>query len=82
MQIISTREFRANQTSYLRRIKSGEEIYLKSRLGSFRISPVEETETKQSSPNIHSLYESLCEVKSILEGKSKGISAEDLLNEL
>lgn len=46
MLIISTREFRANQGKYLRMVKSGEEVILKSREnGSFALTPVTEYST-------------------------------------
>ncbi|HIT16638.1 MAG TPA: type II toxin-antitoxin system prevent-host-death family antitoxin, partial [Candidatus Avimuribaculum pullicola] len=43
MMIISTREFRANQTHFLNLARKGEDVILKSRnSGSFRLTPVEE----------------------------------------
>ncbi len=39
MVVVSTRDFRNNQTKYLNLAKSGEHVILKSRLGSFRIFP-------------------------------------------
>lgn len=44
MTIVSTREFRANQTKYLGMVDRGEHVILKSRRGSYRLTPVEEEE--------------------------------------
>ena len=42
MTIVSTREFRANQTKFLGMASRGEHVVLKSRLGSYRLIPIEE----------------------------------------
>ena len=39
MVVVSTRDFRTNQTKYLNLAKAGEHVVLKSRAGSFRIFP-------------------------------------------
>ena len=39
MVVISTRDFRTNQTKYLNLAKAGEHVVLKSRAGNFRIFP-------------------------------------------
>ena len=39
MVVVSTRDFRINQTKYLNLAKAGEHVVLKSRAGSFRIFP-------------------------------------------
>ncbi|HAE23971.1 MAG TPA: prevent-host-death family protein [Prevotellaceae bacterium] len=44
MTIVSTREFRANQTKYLGMVDRGEHVVLRSRRGSYRLLPVEEEE--------------------------------------
>lgn len=41
MTIVSTREFRANQTKYFGMVDRGEHVILKSRRGSYRLMPVE-----------------------------------------
>ena len=77
MEIISTREFRANQTAVLTKVKNGDSIILKSRVGSFKILPVTEEDT---------LTERICkglrEAKMIVDGKIEGISLEEALHEL
>lgn len=47
MTIVSTTDFRANQTKYLGMVDSGEAVILKSRRGSYRLIPVEEEEPKR-----------------------------------
>lgn len=77
MEVISTRDFRSNQTAILSRVKKGESILLKARIGTFKILPLTEGD---------SLTERVCqglrEAKEIIEGKCKGITLEDALNEL
>ncbi len=46
MIVISTREFRANQTKFLDMARNGEDVILKSRSsGSFKLIPVETQDT-------------------------------------
>ena len=45
MVVVSTRDFRTNQTKYLNLAKAGEHVVLKSRAGSFRILPDEGSDT-------------------------------------
>ena len=77
MQVVSAREFRANQGKFLNAAKRGQSVLLTSRYGSFKITPVSEEDT---------LTERICrgldQVKAIMDGKVKGHSVEDLLNEL
>lgn len=42
MTIVTTRDFRANQTKFLDMALRGEHVVLKSRRGSFRLTPVED----------------------------------------
>ena len=39
MVVVSTRDFRTNQTKYLNLAKAGEHVVLKSRAGNFHIFP-------------------------------------------
>ncbi|MBD5421061.1 MAG: prevent-host-death protein [Bacteroides sp.] len=77
MQIVSTREFRANQGKFLNAAKRGESVLLKSRYGSFKITPITEED---------SLTERICrgleEVKLMESGKIPSKSAWELLDEL
>lgn len=45
MEIISARDFRANQTNILTKALNGESILLSSRVGMFKITPVTEEDT-------------------------------------
>ena len=77
MQVVSAREFRANQGKFLNAAKRGQSVLLTSRYGSFKITPVTEED---------SLTERICrgleEVKMIEDGKTKGYTLEELLDEL
>ena len=77
MQVVSAREFRANQGKFLNAAKRGQSVLLTSRYGSFKITPVSEEDT---------LTERICkgleEVKDIIDGKTKGYTVEELLDEL
>ena len=77
MEIISAREFRANQTAVLTKAKKGESVLLSSRIGMFKIMPVTEEDTLTTR-----ICEGLREVKMIREGKLKAKSAKDFLNEI
>lgn len=77
MEIISARDFRVNQTAVLNKALKGESVLLTSRVGTFRIVPVTEEDTLT-----RRVSQGLREVKLIREGKLKGISVEELLNEL
>ena len=77
MQVVSAREFRANQGKFLNAAKRGQSVLLTSRYGSFKITPVTEEDT---------LTQRICrgleEVKDIMDGKTRGYSVDELLNEL
>lgn len=77
MEFVSARNFRANQSVILSRALKGEDILLTSRLGTFRITPITQADTLTQR-----ICEGLNEVKAIREGKIKGKSAFDLLDEL
>lgn len=77
MHIVSAREFRANQTAVLKKALAGESVLLNSRIGTFKILPVTEEDTLTTR-----FCKGLEEVKQIREGKLKGYSVEELLNEL
>ena len=83
MVVVSTRDFRVNQTKYLNMAKSGEHVVLKSRAGNFRIFP-EEREDVMNAPRdlVQELKNALTEVKEYMDGKRSLLSAEELANEL
>lgn len=86
MVVVSTRDFRVNQTKYLNMAKSGEHVVLKSRAGNFRIYPEEREDVMDvmNAPRdlIQELKNALTEVKESIEGKRTLLSAESLANEL
>lgn len=77
MQVVSAREFRANQGKFLTAAKSGQSVLLTSRYGTFKITPVTEED---------SLTENICrgleEVSRIKAGELKGYTIDEALNEL
>lgn len=77
MEIVSAREFRANQSAVLAKAKCGESVLLTSRLGMFKIMPVTEEDSLTTR-----LSESLGEVKKIMDGELPRRSVQDMLDEL
>ena len=83
MVIVSTRDFRTNQTKYLNLAKAGEHVVLKSRAGSFRIFPDDGSNTVDAPRDLmKELRNALTEVKETMAGKRKLQSADRLLDEL
>ena len=84
MEIITAREFRANQTKYLGKAIKGEDIVLKSRgLGSFRLVPITSNDSVAHKPDLtERIAMALREVKLMREGKLKDLSMLELLDEL
>ena len=82
MTIVSTREFRANQTKFLGMASRGEHVVLKSRLGSYRLIPIEEEEEKRDVTA--EICQGMKDWKEFLEtGKSeKFVSWEEMMDEL
>lgn len=81
--IVSTRDFRTNQTKYLNLAKTGEDVVLRSRTGNFRISPITKEDSISNKTNFRSeLRKALQEVLESRKGKVKLQTAEELLNEL
>ena len=83
MVVVSTRDFRTNQTKYLNLAKAGEHVVLKSRAGSFRILPDEGSDTIDAQRDLmKELRNALTEVKEAMAGKRKLQSADSLLDKL
>ena len=83
MIVISTRDFRANQTKFLDMVNNGEDIVLKSReKGSFKLVPVKEDTIIDKRDIIAELKGALQQVKDHMDGKIQLKSAEALLDEL
>lgn len=84
MIIISTRDFRANQTKFLDMARNGKDIILKSRnSGSFKLVPVTEEDTVLEKRDLmEELREALQQMKNHMEGKIELKTAESLIDEL
>lgn len=83
MLVVSTRDFRSNQTKYLSKANSGEHVILKSRAGSFKIVPITPDDDASSKRDIAvELREALQEMKDHINGKKRLQSLDSLLNEL
>jgi antitoxin (DNA-binding transcriptional repressor) of toxin-antitoxin stability system len=80
MLIISTREFRDRQRSYLDRVDAGTEVLIQSRRNkSYKIVPVTEDDTLMSKEEYFAKLEK--GLQSIKEGKGKKMTIEQV-NEL
>lgn len=83
MLVVSTRDFRANQTMFLNKVKAGEDLILKSRSGSFKITPITEDDTMMSKRDLtNELRDTLKELKEVLNGKKQLQTLDALINEL
>ena len=79
MLVISTRDFRANQTKFLDMVNNGEDIVLKSReKGSFKLVPVKEEDAIIKRDIMAELKGALQQVKDHMDGKIQLKSAEAL----
>lgn len=77
MEIVNARDFRANQTSVLKKALQGESVLLTSRIGMFKIVPVSKEDTLTTR-----VARGLEQVKMIQEGKIERRTIDDMLNEL
>ena len=84
MLVVSTRDFRTNQTKYLNKANSGEHVILKSREGSFRLVPVTPSDSfSENTQNIaEDLRGALRELKEVIAGKKQLNTLDKLINEL
>ena len=86
MTIVSTTDFRANQTKYLGMVDSGEAVILKSRRGSYRLMPVEDEEEDEKPRRdiTAEICQAMKDCKEYLEtGKSDNfVSWEEMMDEL
>lgn len=77
MEIVSARDFRANQTNILTKALKGESVLLSSRIGMFKIIPVTQEDTLTTR-----ICKGLEQVKNIEEGKLPRRTIQDMLDEL
>ncbi len=84
MTIVSTRDFRANQTKFLDMALRGEHVVLRSRRGSVRLMPLDEEEGKPKRDVTAEICQGMKDWKEYLEtGKSdKFRPLDDFLDEL
>ena len=86
MTIVSTTDFRANQTKFLDMALRGEHVVLKSRRGSVRLMPVEDEEEEEGPKRdvTAEICQAMKDWKEYLDtGKSdKFVSWEEMMNEL
>ncbi len=84
MKVVSTREFRSNQTKIFDMANNGEDVVLKSRKsGCFRLVPVREYDTADCKRDItRELKAALQQVKDSMDGKTELKPAEALLDEI
>lgn len=83
MVIVSTRDFRTNQSKYFRLAKAGEDVVLSSRVGNFKIIPLTKDDIITSKTElVNDLKHALKEVLEAKSGKAKLKNVENLLDEL
>jgi len=86
MTIVSTTDFRANQTKYLGMVDRGEHVILKSRRGRYRLLPVEDEEEEEEPKRdvTAEICQAMKDWKEYLEtGKSDNfVSWEEMMDEL
>lgn len=84
MIVISTRDFRGNQTKFLNMARNGEDVIIKSRnAGSFKLTPIETEDTVVSKRDLtEELRLALQQVKDHMEGKIQLKTADEVINEL
>lgn len=77
MEIISARDFRANQSKILRKALSGESVLLTSRIGTFKITPVTEDDSLTER-----ITQGLKEAKMINDGQIPAKTLKQFIDEL
>jgi len=84
MTIVTTRDFRANQTKFLDMALRGEHVVLKSRRGSVRLMPVEDEKEEPKRDVTAEICQAMKDWKEYLEtGKSdKFVTWEEMMDEL
>lgn len=83
MLVVSTRDFRANQSKYLNLANDGEQIILKSRSGSYKITPITSDDTiVENRDVVAELRDALLEVKAAIAENKRLQSLDELIDEL
>lgn len=83
MVVVSTRDFRTNQTRFLNLARAGEYVILRSRTGRFRITPVDADVPEEEKRDLASdLRGALRETKEYMAGKRQLQTLDSLIDEL
>ncbi len=83
MVVVTGRDFRANTAKYVNVAYRGEDVVVKSRVGSFRIVPITEDDIVVNKRDLASeLRGALIEAKESIEGKRRLNTLDHLINEL
>ena len=77
MEIISARDFRANQTKILTKALKGESVLISSRVGMFKILPITEDDSLTTR-----ICKGLDQVKKIQNKEIPRRTIQDMLNEI
>ena len=83
MVVVTGRDFRANTAKYVDVAFRGEDVVVKSRIGSFRVVPITDDDIIINKRDLSAeLRGTLMEVKESIEGKRKLNTLDNLINEL
>ena len=83
MVVVTGRDFRANTAKYVDVAYRGEDVIVKSRIGSFRIVPVREDDIVVNKRDLAAeLRRALMEAKESIAGSKKLNTLDNLINEL
>lgn len=78
---VSAREFKSSQGKYLKKVREGQDVFLKSRFGYFKISVIPELSSSAVDLTTD-IVEGLRDIRKIKDGKMTAKSARTLLDEL
>ena len=83
MIVVTGRDFRANTARYVGVALRGEDVVVKSRMGSFRVVPITEDDIIVNKRDLSTeLRGALLEARESMEGKRKLNTLDNLINEL
>jgi len=83
MLVVTGRDFRANISKYLNVAYGGEDVVVKSKIGSWRVVPITEDDVVVNKRDLPSeLRGALMEAKEAIEGKRTLNTLDNLINEL
>ena len=83
MLVVTGRDFRANISKYLNVTYAGEDVVVKSKIGSWRVVPITEDDVVVNKRDLPSeLRGALMEAKEAIEGKRTLNTLDNLINEL